>query len=165
VDKATFSSEAKVWVGAGPVAVQLELVMEKLLDLLKADGWRVTTRVAKHGALDDARCQHERGALLADPVFGNCQVQAEFLVDWNTGPVLVLAAYGLAPGADPLPAKGGDDEALLLSALVGADHLNWHIMTAAHTADYLARWLEAQHDKLPVLLAEFRDGLDEALSP
>lgn len=173
MNKQTFRETARAWMGDARIAAHLETMLEPLLAQLKEDGLRAPTRVARIAMLDETRCQHERGALLVDPLLGNCQLQLEFQVDWDTGPMLVFGAFALAPGADPLPlvpgplgvASATDDDPLLVSVLVGQDHLNWHILPAAEAAGYLAKWLEEQAAGLPGKLAELRAGLTEAMSP
>jgi len=160
---ATFRAQGRKLVGDSVVQAVVAEMRTKVLMPLRAQGWRTTTNISMTKDVSDEVFRHSTGSLMSDPLFGNCQLQFELTASWSKGLTLVLVAYMLEAGPDPLPYNGVDSQGIVRRTL-GEVPVDWQLFSMAQARKGIRDWLVDLGD-LRAELPAFLEQLDEAMAP
>jgi len=159
-----FSSQGLELVGASNVQLRMTTMRRNLFIPFMETGWQVQAEVSGPQMVSDLQFRYANGVLMADPVFGNYQVQLELTIDWIDGCKLALVAYPLPSPSAPLSRDGlGARPAVHLTVAQMAT--GWATVSETQKSSLLVNWLFSAENGAVASFSEFRKQLDAAMVP
>jgi len=165
MDQIAYARIARSLIARQAHTEMLSTAFDQALEHLQSKGLVKFAKLCSTQSLHVESYRQVCGAVLIDPVLGNCQVQLEVTISWLLGFEFALVAYALPPGPEPLPHAEADGEPILRK-MVDVVSVSWGPLSeeeAAETSRTIIKWTLLE--RLQPVVDEFCGALDEAMRP